>query len=215
MSQDRSVKVGSAVMTILRTLQRTVIAVGLAVLGTAALAVSLRPGKATDASVCDMGHNTNGYFGGKMLVPAAAAPKDQVDAFFRMASTFIASSCANGQVLILQGSADVDVDAPSLMQVANSSCMAADVKRTESTASRGDYAYPTFELRCTIVKHTVLQKQLADLERADPMDSLKARLVRAAQDASGTTTSSGTGAAGKKDCGKFTLGSILQGGSCK
>ena len=183
--------------------------------GSSSLAVSLRAGKATDASVCDMGHNTNGYFGGKMLVPAAAAPKDQVDAFFRMASDFIATSCVNGQVLILQGSADVDVDTPSLMQVANSSCMAADVKRTESTASRGDYTYPTFELRCTIVKHAELQRQLADLERADPMDSLKARLVRAAQGASGTTISSGSGAASKKDCGKLTLGSILQGGSCK
>lgn len=80
-------------------------------------------------------------------------------------------------------------------------------------ASRGDYTYPTFELRCTIVKHAELQKQLADPERADPMDSLKARLVREAQGARGTTSSSG--AASKKDCGKLPLGSILQGGSCK
>lgn len=202
-------------MTNLRTIQQGAIAVALVVVGSSPLAVSLRTGKATDPSVCDMGHNTNGYFGGRMLVPAAAAPKDQVDAFFRMASAFIASSCANGQVLILQGSADVEVDTPSLIQVANSSCMAADVKRTESTVSRGEYNFPTFELRCTIVKHTQLQKQLADLERADPMDSLKARLVRAAQGASETTTSSGSGAASKKDCGKLTLGSILQGGSCK
>jgi hypothetical protein len=194
---------------------RSAVAGALVVFGTASMAVALRPGKATDASVCDLGHNTNGYFGAKMLVPAVAAPKDQVDAFFRMASSFIATNCSNGQLLILQGSADVDVDAPSLMQVANSSCMAADVKRTEGTAARGDYTYPTFELRCTILKHSELQKQLAELERTDPMDALKGRLVRSVQESSGTTTSNNAGTATKKDCGKLTLGSILHGGSCK
>jgi hypothetical protein len=202
-------------MAVLRILQGAAVAVYLATVATSSLAVSLRPGKATDASVCDLGHNTNGYFGGKMLVPAAASQKDQLDAFFRMASAFIASNCANGQTLILQGSADVDVDAPSLMQVANTSCMAADVKRTESIASRGDYTYPTFELRCTITKHSELRRQLAELERTDPMDALKGRLVRAAQEGSENTASSGSGRATKKDCGRMTLGSLLQGGNCK
>lgn len=139
-----SVKLGSNVMTITRILRHAALAAGLMLMGATASAVALRPGKATDTTVCDLGHNTNGFLGGKMLVPAVAASKDQVDAYFRMAASFVAANCANGQVLILQGSADVDVDAPSLMQVANSSCMAADVKRTESTASRGDYSYPTF-----------------------------------------------------------------------
>lgn len=194
---------------------RSILAVALALLASGATAISLRPGKATDASVCDLSHNTNGFLGGKMLVPAVAAHKDKVDAFFRMGAAFIASNCANGQVLILHGTSDVDVDAPSLTQVANSSCMAADVKRTESMAARGDHTYPTFELRCTIVKHAELQKQLADLERADPMDSLKGRLARAVQEASGATASTGSAATGKKECGKLTLGSLLQGGSCK
>ncbi|MBW8830352.1 MAG: hypothetical protein JF606_13125 [Burkholderiales bacterium] len=177
-------------MTTFRTILRSAVAGALLVFGTASMAVALRPGKTTDASVCDLGHNTNGYFGAKMLVPAAAAPKDQVDAFFRMASGFIATNCSNGQVLILQGSADVDVDSPSLLQVANSSCMAANVKRTEGTAARGDYTYPTFELRCTILKHSELIKQLAELERTDSMEALKGRLVRSVQETSGTSTSS-------------------------
>ena len=202
-------------MTSLRMLRHFAVATGLMAVGTAALAVALRPGKVTDSSVCDMGHNTNGYLGGKMLVPAVAAPKDQVDAFFRMASTFVATNCANGQLLILQGSADVDVDEPSLMRVANSACTVADVKRTESTASRGDFTYPTFELRCTIVKHSELRKQLAELEQADPMEALKGRLIRSMQDASGDTTSRGPSTTTKKDCGRLTLGVLLQGGACR
>ena len=202
-------------MTILRMLRHFAVAIGLMAIGTPAFSVALRPGKMTDSSVCDMGHNTNGYLGGKMLVPAVAAPRDQIDAFFRMASTFVATNCANGQLLILQGSADVDVDEPSLTQVANSACTVADVKRTDSIASRGDYTYPTCELRCTIVKHLELRKKLAELEQADPMEALKGRLMRSLHDASGSTTSSGAGTTTKKDCGRLTLGSLLQGGSCK
>lgn len=177
-------------------------------------AVALRPDRATDDSVCDLGPNTNGYLGRKTLVPAVASSTDQIDAYFRMASSFVASRCRDGQVLILQGSADVSVDLPSLTQVANSACVVSGVSRSESTTSVGDRTVPAFELRCTIAKHGELVKQLADLERKDPMDSLKARMVGAVQQAErgGRTSNSPPE---RKDCGKITLGALLQGGNCR
>lgn len=176
--------------------------------------VALRPDKATDDSVCDLGPNTNGYLGRKMLVPAVASPKDQVDAYFRMASSFIATHCKDGQALIVQGSSDVSVDTPSLTQVANSACLVAGVTRSDSAIPAGDRTVPGFELRCTIAKHGELVQKLADLERSDPMDSLKARMVAAVQQAEQSSRTSNSGAA-KKDCGKVTLATLLQGGNCK
>jgi hypothetical protein len=177
-------------------------------------AVALRPDKATDDSVCDLGPNTNGYLGRKMLVPAVASPKDQIDAYFRMASSFIATHCKDGQALILQGSSDVSVDAPSLTQVANSACVVASITRRDSTIAAGDRTMPGFDLRCTIAKHGELVQKLAALEQSDPMDSLKARMIAAVQQAEqgSRTSNSGTG---KKDCGKMTLATLLQGASCK
>lgn len=177
-------------------------------------AVALRPDKATDDSVCDLAPNTNGYLGRKMLVPAVASPKDQIDAYFRMASSFIATHCKDGQALILQGSSDVSVDAPSLTQVANSACIVAGVTRSESATAAGDRTVPGFELRCTIAKHGELVQKLADLERNDPMNALKARMVGAVQQAEQGSRTSNSGTT-KKDCNKVTLATLLQGGNCK
>lgn len=178
-------------------------------------AVALRPGKATDGSVCDLAHDTNAYLGSVVLVPAAASSKDQIDAFFRLAATFVATKCSNGQVLILQGSSSIGVDAPSLTQVANSTCAADGVTRTEVVMPIAGRSKPGFELRCTITKHDDLVLRLADLERSDPMDSLKARMYAAVQQ-SGQGPASGTPSTqSRKDCGKVTLASLLQGGSCK
>lgn len=179
-------------------------------------AVSLRGNKATDNTVCDLTHDTNAYLSSMVLVPAVAAQKDQVDALFRLAANFVASKCANGQLLMLQGSNDVSVDSPSLTEVANSACSVASVVRTEIKRTVGERSKPGFELRCTITKLDHLIGKLADLERADPMDSLKARMQAAVLDEErGSTTGSGSTAQGKKDCGKMTLGSLLQGGTCK
>ena len=49
-------------------------------------AVSLRPNKTTDESVCDLTHDTNAYLSSKVLVPAAADQKDQVEALYRLAA---------------------------------------------------------------------------------------------------------------------------------
>lgn len=178
-------------------------------------AVSLRPNKATDDAVCDLTHDTNGYLGAATLVPAAASSNDQVEAYFRLAAAFVATRCRNGQLLILQGMADSAVDGSSLTQVAASSCSVSTVSRTEITVAFLGRAQPGFELRCTITKHDDLVLRLADLERSDPMDSLKARMAAAVQQ-SGQGPASGTPSTqSRKDCGKVTLASLLQGGSCK
>jgi hypothetical protein len=182
---------------------------------TTAQAVSMRPNKATDDSVCDLAHNTTGYLGSVLLIPAGAAPKDQIDAFFRLAATFVTSKCSNGQLLILQGLAAVSVDPPSLIQVANSACASARVKRSEVAVPLAGQAEPGFELRCEISKREELAAKLAELERADSMESLKARLATAARDPGSTARASGSSTEQKKDCGQVTLASLLQGGGCK
>jgi hypothetical protein len=178
-------------------------------------AVALRPNKATDDSVCDLAHDTNLFLGSKTLVPSAAPKKDQVDAFFRMAASFIATKCRNGQVLVVQGATASSVDVQSLSEVANSACPIASVVRSEVRLPLGDVTQAGFELRCTILKHDELVGRLDELERTDPMDALKARLAAAAQQADRGPARPDASPGAKKDCGKMTLSSILQGGSCK
>jgi len=179
-------------------------------------AVALRPNKATDNTVCDLTHDTNAYLSSIVFVPAAASLKDQVDALFRLAANFVASKCSNGQLLMLQGSSDIDVDTPSLTEIANSACSVASVVRTEIKRTVGERSKPGFELRCPITKHEELVQRLEDLERTDPMESLRARMYRDPNqgERSSRATSSGT-ASGRKDCGKMTLSSVLLGGKCK
>jgi hypothetical protein len=203
-------------MPLHRFLVLACVAAWLAALSHAADAVALRPNKATDESVCDLSHNTNGFLSGSVLIPADASYKDQLDAFFRLAATFVATKCANGQVLILQGSSSVGVDRPSLTEVANAACAVASVSRTEvSVPLIAGESRPGFELRCVISKREELAAKLVDLERADPMESLKARLAAAARDPSSSTRATGSTADQKKDCGQVTLASLLQGGGCK
>jgi hypothetical protein len=202
-------------MSLHRLLISTCAAALLATLNGTAVGVALRPSKATDGSVCDLSHNTNAFLGGSVLIPGDAPYKDQFDAFFRLAATFVATKCANGQLLILQGSSSVSVDRPTLTEVANAACTVAAVSRTEvSVPFIAGESQPGFELRCVISKREALATRLAELERADPLDSLKARLQAAARDPSGSGRAPAT-PSDKKDCGKMTLASLLQGGGCK
>ena len=188
----------------------------LTTLNDTAEAVALRPNKATDDTVCDLSHNTNAFLGGSVLIPGDAPYKDQFDAFFRLAATFVATKCANGQLLILQGSSSVSVDRPTLTEVANAACTVAAVSRTEvSVPFIAGESRPGFELRCVISKREELAAKLAELERADPLDSLKARLKAASRDPSGSGRASAAPSDKNKDCGKMTLASLLQGGGCK
>ena len=176
-------------------------------------AVALRPGKATDATVCDLAPNTIGFFGGSLLIPAAAAKRDQVDAYFRLSASFVAQNCSDGQTLILQGMSDVAVAVESLVQLANSACAVATVVRSEVSIPFLGNSEPGFELRCPISKKNALSAHLGELERADPIDSLKARLQGAARVESARTPAAIPDK--KTDCGNFTLASLLQGGACK
>lgn len=179
-----------------------------------ATAVSLRPNKATDDSVCDLTHDTNAFLTSRVLVPAAADQKDQVEALVRLAGEFVAANCRDGQVLLLQGSSEVGVDARSLTEVANMSCAVATVERTEIKRTVGERSKPGFQLRCPISKHEQLAKNLANRERAEPMPALKARMYSKLQEDQ-ATSSSGTTQADKDKCGKMTLSSLLAGGNCK
>lgn len=178
-------------------------------------AVALRPNKATDDSVCDLTHHTNLYLGSKTLVPSASQSKDKIDIYFRLAGDFVATKCRNGQLLVVQGDSASNVDIRSLGELANSSCAVATIQRTEVTLSLGDLALPGFELRCPILKHAELVEKLNSLERSDPLDALKARLAATAQQGDRGPAKPDTTAESKKDCGKMTMASILQGGSCK
>jgi len=178
-------------------------------------AVALRPNKATDDSVCDLTHHTNLFLGSKTLVPSVAQSKDKVDIYFRLAGDFVATKCRNGQLLIVQGDSASSVDIRSLGELTNSSCAVASIQRTEVMLSLGDLALPGFELRCPILKHAELVEKLNSLERSDPLDALKARLAASAQQGDRGPSKTDTTSESKKDCGKMTLASVLQGGSCK
>lgn len=176
-------------------------------------AAALRPGKVTDATVCDLAPNTIGFLGGSLLIPAAAAKRDQVDAYFRLSGSFVAQKCSDGQILILQGMSDLAVAVESLVQLANSACAVASVVRSEVPIPFLGSSEPGFELRCLISKRDALAAHLGELERTDPMDSLKARLQAAAR-VEGVPAP--VAAPGKKaECDKVTLASLLQGGACK
>ena len=177
-----------------------------------AAAVSLRPNKVTDDSVCDLAPNTTGFLGGIVLIPAASNYKDQVDAYYRLGATFVATKCMDGQVLILQAMADLPAAAAALSQIANSACVASTVARSEVQVPFMGGSEPGFELRCTISKRDELVARLADMERSDPLDSLRARLVSSARAPAST---SAQGSDNRRDCSRLTLASLTQGGTCR
>jgi len=189
------------------------LAATLAIGAPVAHAVALRPGKTTDSSVCDLGPNTTRFLASQTLVPAVAQPRDKISAYVRLAGTFVTEHCANGHLLILHGSTDVDSDSPALDEVAGSSCRVADIRRTEGQASDGPYTYGTFELRCTISKADEFKAKLKELEGKDPMEALKVRLAGSAN--RGDAASKAEPPTAKKDCAKLALGALVQGGTCK
>ena len=68
------------------------------VMTTSSFAVSLRPNKATDESVCDLAHDTNLFLGSKVLVPSVATKKDQVDAFSGLPRPLSRASAETGKL---------------------------------------------------------------------------------------------------------------------
>lgn len=196
----------------MKTSVRSSIAAVILLVSSAAPAVALRQEKATDASVCDLGPNTNPVLARRMLIPADAQSKDQIEAYFRLAATFVVNSCSPGQLLVVHGDAGQHVDVASLTQLANSACVVSSIQRTEVPFTYAGRTRPGFELRCPIMKKDELAQKLVDAERTDPTDSLRARMAGTQQVEQGSS-----GAATKKDCAKVTLATLVQGGSrdCK
>lgn len=179
--------------------------------GATAQAASLRPEKATDASVCDLGPNTNSLLSRRVLVAAEGSPKDQAETYFRLGATFVSSKCSNGQLLIVHGQSESRVDIASLEQLVNSSCVSAGVQRSDVPYTYTGRTRPGFELRCLISKHAELTSILAERERTEPLETIVARMAGGAAPAA----ASGQPTSDNKDCGKMTLSSVLGGGNCR
>ncbi|KAK0039475.1 hypothetical protein Bpfe_031062 [Biomphalaria pfeifferi] len=107
---------------------------------------------------------------------------------------------------------DLAAASAALSQIANSACTASTVVRSEVQVPFMGGTEPGFELRCTISKKDDLIAKLAEIERADPMDSLKARLYSSAR---ATSATSAQGTETKRDCSRLTLASLTQGGNCR
>lgn len=141
-------------------------------------AAALRANKTTDASVCDLGPNTTELLGRKALVPAAAPAQQAVEAYSRLAGRFIVAACASAQTLILHSDNGRALDVRYLPDLANSLCIAAEVKRTE-TASPSDVSGESrkgFELRCRIAKFERFRADFEARERAEPTEAFLGRL---------------------------------------
>jgi hypothetical protein len=183
-----------------------------------AAATALRTGKVTDDSVCDLGPNTSAVIGMKVLIPAGRRPAMETEAYRRMATSFIATKCSQGQMLILQsGSSDV-IDSRYLPEVAASACVVADIRRAQTTSVNeidGQEVHG-FDLRCTITKLDKLKAEVEERERTSPTDDFLLKLQQqAAADAGQRVGTPSAQAPTKKECGKMNLGSILMGGACK
>ena len=123
------------------------------VVGHSSFAVSLRPNKATDNSICDLGPNTTEGLTRLAYVSAEASHEDQVEAIVRIGSSFVTSKCSNGQILILHGKATDRLHTGAMERLSNSLCTASSVTRTSvpyvSSLNRSSEG---FELRCPISK---------------------------------------------------------------
>lgn len=186
-----------------------------AAMSSATLGASLRPDKATDASVCDLAPNTTAVLGRKVFVPAYVSAEEASEAYKRLASRFIAASCSNNQLLILHSENSRPLDAKYLPNVAGSLCAVADIVRTGVSSASGvsGEQQRDFELRCRITKFDEFKADFEAGEKRDPTDDFISRLQKR-HGLSRQSAADGE-AADKTDCGKVTLSSILTGGNCR
>lgn len=196
----------------MKTILRIVVAVAALLLAASPQGAALRPEKATDASVCDLGPNTTPVLSRRMLIPGDASNKDQAEAYFRLAARFVLDSCKPGQMLVVHGQSSDPVDLASLTQLTNSACAVSEVQRAETPFVYAGRTRPGFELRCPISKFDTLGQQLSDSERVESTDALKARMLARAP-----STSAASSPSAKRDCSKMSLATLTQGGSpdCK
>lgn len=117
--------------------------------------VSVRADKTPDDSLCELGPNTTEILGRKILAQTLAedAPLDQwSEAYVRLAARFVASSCSNGQLLILHTENARPLDVAYLPFLASALCLEADGAFTEVLSRSGTTGEQQrgFELRCKI-----------------------------------------------------------------
>ncbi|WOB11121.1 hypothetical protein [Piscinibacter gummiphilus] len=141
-------------------------------------AVSLRPNKPTDDTICDLGPNTTGNLGSLVFVPGNARVSDQADLLFRVGAGFVSSRCADGQTLVVHGDAARQLDQASLEKIAHSACASSTVVRTSVPFTTNlNRMVPGFELRCPISKQKQLADDLARLNQEESVEALAKRLA--------------------------------------
>ena len=123
---------------------------------------SLRADKVPDDSLCDP--STTEILGRKILAPTLAedAPTDLwSEAYAQLAARFVASSCSNGQLLILHTEKVMPLDVAYLPFLASLLCVQADSSFTEVLSRSGTTGEQQrgFEVRCQQVRQ-VQEEQL-------------------------------------------------------
>jgi hypothetical protein len=153
-------------------------ATAIAATSIAADAAALRSNKPTDDSVCDLGPNTTEVLGRKAFVPATLRADEAAEAYSRLAARFIVSACAPAQILILHSDNGRALDGRYLPGLANSLCVAADVRRTgvDSTNALTGERQKGFDLRCRIAKFDKFKSDFEAKEKAESTDAFIGRL---------------------------------------
>jgi len=143
--------------------------------------VSLRADRTPEDFLCDLGPNTTGILGRNISGPTLEehAPVDQwSEVYVRLAARFVASSCANGQILVLHSENTRPLEVASLPFLANALCLKDDSTYSEVRSSSGTTGaqHRGFELRCKITKLDKVKADLEALEKRESTESLIARL---------------------------------------
>jgi hypothetical protein len=153
-----------------------------------AQSASLRTDKAPDDSLCDLGPNTTEILGRKILAPTLAedAPTDLwSEAYAQLAVRFVASSCSNGQLLILHTEKVMPLDVAYLPFLASLLCLEKDSAFTEVLSRSGTTGEQQrgFEVRCKISKFDKFKAEIEQLEKRESTESLIRRLQAQARKA--------------------------------
>jgi len=143
--------------------------------------VSPQADRAPEDSLCDLGPNTTGILGRKIPGPTLAegAPFNQwSEIYVRLAARFVASSCSNGQILVLHSENTRPLDVAYLPFLASALCLKEDITDTKVLSKSGTTGEQQrgFELRCKITKLEKVKADLEQLEKRESTESLIARL---------------------------------------
>jgi hypothetical protein len=178
-------------------------------------AVSLRKNKVTDDSVCDLAPNTNEVLARQALVPAQMSDDLQVAAYERLARRWIATSCAQGQQLVLHSPGGDRVDERSLTNLANSLCTAAAVTRvaTLSRSAATGVEKRGLEIRCIISKYDNFRAAFLEAEASQSTEAYLQQLRAGLGPAPKEAASSAPRASA--ECPKMNAAGVLVGGPCR